>query len=384
MRVPQLGWYIGILAFVAAAVSSVIANRWSEEPLERIRVINAVSTSSPEPLQADDSERMRAVGHAVWHTSADGQRIAWPGAGRGVNGETVANSTFLVPAESQVGFNPVEGREASDLGQSLSPQVARATWGHVQSGPPAEPLPKSYPRTSRTLTTSSQSGAAPTISSPESEPVAQPDAIESASRPKVAPVSMIDQTSLVTAREETLSAANRFPSSHAPQPNMQGDEYHAGQTQSLIGDSQAKPLQPTAIHPDDSGRDRARALSLAVNPDQRFDEPNNGPAAPIQNGRVENGFEPTRPAENRLTPQPHAADADPTGRAVHRTHRTGADESLWSISLAYYGRGSYFRALYEHNRRRIVRPDQLEPNVLIEIPSTGELRHWYPALCPAP
>jgi nucleoid-associated protein YgaU len=195
---------------------------------------------------------------------------------------------------------------------------------------------------------------------------------------------MIDETSLLTAREETLSPANPVPSSRAPQPHMQGDEYQSGQTQSLSGDSQAKPLQPTAIQPDNTDRDRARGISLAVHSEQRFDEPNNGPAAPLQNERVGNGFEPTSPAENRLTPQPGAAGADPTGRAVHRTHRTTTDESLWSISLAYYGRGSYFRALYEHNRRRIVRPDQLEPNVLIEIPSTEELRHWYPALCPAP
>jgi nucleoid-associated protein YgaU len=385
MRVPQLGWYVGMLAFVAAAVSSVIANRWSEEPLARIRVANAVSASSPESSWATDPERTHAVGHAVWHTAADGQRVPWPAAGRVGNNETVVASGFVAPAEaSQAGLDHVESRAAANLSQPLSPHLARASWDDVQSGPPPEPLPKRYPRTSPSLAMSSQSGALPTVSARENAPLAPPDRIEPARRPAGAPERMLDQAALQTARGPALSSANTLPSSVAPQPRLQIAAQDARQSNSRIGDLQAQPFEPLAIGPGDAGRDGARDVSLADLSDQHFDKPDTVPAASIRNGGRGHGFDPTNSARNQRPQPAGAADAETTVGPVQRTHRTGADESLWSISVAYYGRGSYFRALYEHNRRRIVRPDQLEPNLLIEIPSTEELRHGYPALCPAP
>lgn len=57
-------------------------------------------------------------------------------------------------------------------------------------------------------------------------------------------------------------------------------------------------------------------------------------------------------------------------------------DSFWLISQRAYGNGNYFRALYEHNRRRFPEPDRLPVGAPVEIPSVEMLRQRFPDFCP--
>ena len=46
------------------------------------------------------------------------------------------------------------------------------------------------------------------------------------------------------------------------------------------------------------------------------------------------------------------------------------NDSFWKISQRVYGDGSYFRALYEHNRHRFPNPDSLPVGKLVDTPSS--------------
>ena len=59
------------------------------------------------------------------------------------------------------------------------------------------------------------------------------------------------------------------------------------------------------------------------------------------------------------------------------------NDSYWTISQKLYGNGGYFKALFEHNRKEIARPDQLKPGMTISAPSTAALRQTYADLCPS-
>lgn len=72
----------------------------------------------------------------------------------------------------------------------------------------------------------------------------------------------------------------------------------------------------------------------------------------------------------------------PTVRATAATYVTQANDSLWNVSLARYGSGEYYKALFQHNRVRIHRPDRIEPGIVIETPDLQELQKLYPNLCP--
>jgi len=64
------------------------------------------------------------------------------------------------------------------------------------------------------------------------------------------------------------------------------------------------------------------------------------------------------------------------------TYVTIDQDSFWNISkLRYGGEGRYFKALYFHNRGRILHPDQIPAGIEIETPTAAELRRLYPDLC---
>lgn len=60
------------------------------------------------------------------------------------------------------------------------------------------------------------------------------------------------------------------------------------------------------------------------------------------------------------------------------------NESYWVISQRLYGSGAYFKALAEHNRRKVPREDQLAVGEVISAPDVSELEKAYPDLCPKP
>jgi len=82
---------------------------------------------------------------------------------------------------------------------------------------------------------------------------------------------------------------------------------------------------------------------------------------------------------------PSATDFEPADLRpadMPTTYITIAQDSFWNISkLRYGGEGRYFKALYFHNRGRILHPDQIPAGIEIETPTAAELRRLYPDLC---
>lgn len=66
------------------------------------------------------------------------------------------------------------------------------------------------------------------------------------------------------------------------------------------------------------------------------------------------------------------------------TWTTEANDSLWEISLSRYDTGEYYHALFELNRTKIQRPDQIRAGLTLETPAATVLRERFPHLCPAP
>lgn len=119
------------------------------------------------------------------------------------------------------------------------------------------------------------------------------------------------------------------------------------------------------------------------------DDPRSYPPAPASNayGGSRAGAEPGGYAR-----MPRASADDQFG-TFHRpaaglrgdgTYEIQPNDSFWTISEKCYGTGNYFKALAEHNRRRIAHEDDLKVGDLIEVPSVSDLESRYPGLCPKP
>ena len=108
-----------------------------------------------------------------------------------------------------------------------------------------------------------------------------------------------------------------------------------------------------------------------------------GLSAPPRSGELPGSRE--SPAIDKATTQPDVSALE-TGRTgatnVPTTYVTMADDSFWKISKRIYGgEGRFFKALYYHNRNRVVRPDQIPAGVEIDTPTLAELQRLYPDLC---
>ncbi len=66
------------------------------------------------------------------------------------------------------------------------------------------------------------------------------------------------------------------------------------------------------------------------------------------------------------------------------TYEIQPNDSFWTISEKCYGTSNYFKALAEHNRRRVAHQDDLKVGDVIEVPSISDLESRYPDLCPKP
>jgi nucleoid-associated protein YgaU len=58
------------------------------------------------------------------------------------------------------------------------------------------------------------------------------------------------------------------------------------------------------------------------------------------------------------------------------------NDNLWLISEKVYGTGGYFKALYEFNRARLPRPNQLVVGSVLMVPPVTTLEQNFPGLCP--
>lgn len=115
-------------------------------------------------------------------------------------------------------------------------------------------------------------------------------------------------------------------------------------------------------------------------------QPNQARANQVQPGRHHDGdnlfsSEYAEPPVHQQPPQAAAAD---TGRFQHQgdTYTVGPNENFWVISKQLYGTGAYFKALYEHNRQKYPRANQLRAGDVISTPSAQALEQTYPQLCP--
>jgi len=109
---------------------------------------------------------------------------------------------------------------------------------------------------------------------------------------------------------------------------------------------------------------------------------------PLRESWPQPGEIPSRQADRDGTPEnaaPPASNEPISPQDKTRSvHLTCADDSLWSISKQRYGRGTFYVALYLHNRAKVPDPSRLEPGVAIETPPEDELRRLYPTHCPSP
>lgn len=78
------------------------------------------------------------------------------------------------------------------------------------------------------------------------------------------------------------------------------------------------------------------------------------------------------------------ATAIPTPAPPVTVWRTAPNDSLWDISVARYGTGVYYHALFALNRSRIPRPDRLPAGIELETPDKSVLFAKYPHLCRVP
>jgi len=105
---------------------------------------------------------------------------------------------------------------------------------------------------------------------------------------------------------------------------------------------------------------------------------------PQEEGTVSPAFsEPPAVHEQSSLPNVSDSESPDVGPAnMPTTYVTMAQDSFLNISkLRYDGEGRYFKALYFHNRKRILRPDQIPAGIEIETPSLAELVRLYPDLC---
>jgi nucleoid-associated protein YgaU len=58
------------------------------------------------------------------------------------------------------------------------------------------------------------------------------------------------------------------------------------------------------------------------------------------------------------------------------------NDTLWAVSEKVYGNGRYFKAIAQHNRSQLPRPDRLTVGTVISVPPVSVLEQNYPALCP--
>ncbi len=60
------------------------------------------------------------------------------------------------------------------------------------------------------------------------------------------------------------------------------------------------------------------------------------------------------------------------------------NDSFWVISKRLFGDGSYFKAIYEHNRDRFPQQEKMQVGDELIVPSREVLQQTYPGLCPKP
>ena len=56
------------------------------------------------------------------------------------------------------------------------------------------------------------------------------------------------------------------------------------------------------------------------------------------------------------------------------THTVRSGENLWRISVSYYGRGIYWKQIYNANKKQIRKAEYLEPGTVLTIPAVKKAK----------
>jgi len=190
--------------------------------------------------------------------------------------------------------------------------------------------------------------------------------------------------------DSTLSASGEAAASPTPHRSAYGaardDRTNAAATGNWSGNStrQATP-DPIAAASIPPARYPIGSTGYE-SPASRYEtQPTAGIAAsqPAANNRYTATLEPPV----ATTPLPGNTTAAPPSAIPRRDgdqYVVQPNDSYWTISDRVYGTGAFFKALYEHNRKRMKNPDELKVGQVLSVPDESTLRRNYPDLCPKP
>lgn len=293
--------------------------------------------------------------------------------------------------EAEYPAAPTEDPAAAEQGDPLEPATdepsAAVPPADPFAPPTADPFADSAPRAlpvqpSEPLSTDGAGYAADDEAAPI-EDQANPFATDSAVQPAAAAEPVADD-----AQAYSDAPADNAPYDPAAQDAtpLYADEPYADQppAESASDPASAEPPLRYDMNEDPS-------VSHAADPrypDQAYD-PQVQPAEAVDRAPPHVAAAPRR-GERAARRSPRAVAQAPTGQepappevqAAQGRYTIEPQDNYWRISQKLYGTGRYFKALYEHNKPRFPRSDQLRLGDEILAPPAAELERLYPDLCP--
>lgn len=119
-----------------------------------------------------------------------------------------------------------------------------------------------------------------------------------------------------------------------------------------------------------------RAAPLINLPDEAASRPTTAAAvaeppvaAPPTRGPAQQPANPIQLAPAQTTPARSSPPARPTAPAAGRSHTVAPKETLYSISVKYYGNGRQVDAIYQANRDQMRSSTDLRPGMVLKIPA---------------
>jgi len=193
-----------------------------------------------------------------------------------------------------------------------------------------------------------------------------------------------DAGSTLNASRDTAAPPMPYQSAYgAPSDNRTNSAATGGWSSASAGHIAPEPIVNTTS----SAPPRYPSSSTGYeNPVSHYDaQPTAGIAAsqPASTNRYTATLEPPV----ATTPLPGNSTGSPPASIPRRDgdqYAVQPNDSYWTISERVYGTGAFFKALYEHNRKRMKNPDDLKVGQVLLVPDESTLRRNYPDLCPKP
>jgi nucleoid-associated protein YgaU len=191
--------------------------------------------------------------------------------------------------------------------------------------------------------------------------------------------------------DSTLSASRETAVSPVPYRSAYGapgdDRTNPAPTGNWPGNStgQVSPDPISAAAPNPPGRYPIGSTGYESSASRYDAQPTAGIATSLP--ATTNRYTATLEPPVATTPVPGNATAAPPAAIPRRDgdqYVVQPNDSYWTISERVYGTGAFFKALYEHNRKRMKNPDDLKVGQVLLVPDESTLRRSYPDMCPKP